>query len=206
MKRMFAVPVFSVVGIFIGSMLTSAAVVRESAHGRTYSDVRAIPHRPVGLVLGCSMRLSNGAFNPFFVNRVSAAADLYRAGKVDRLLVSGETHANGYNEAADLKAALIGSGIPAQRIDADFAGFRTLDSVVHARKVFGLNQVTIVSQRSHNRRAIFLAVHSGLDAIGYDASMAGVQDGFWYAFREHFAGLKAVLDIFVLHTQPRAQS
>jgi SanA protein len=113
------------------------ALVRNAAAGRLYSSTAAIPRRELGLVLGCSRHLGDGSPNPFFDTRVQAAAELFHAGKIDYLLVSGDNHTTGYNEANDMRNALLKSGIPAARIYCDFAGFRTLDSIVRAREVFG---------------------------------------------------------------------
>jgi SanA protein len=117
--------------------------------------------------------------------------------------VSGESLPNGYNEAADMKADLVQAGVPAERIFSDPAGFRTLDSVVRAREVFGQTEITIISQESHNRRAIFIARHRGIDAIGFNAAETGIHDILWDRCREKIAGVSAVLDIFLRKTRPR---
>jgi len=203
MKRIAIILLVALVGISIMSILVAAILVRESARGRTYSDARAIPHRHIGLLLGCARLLPNGTVNPFYQNRIDAAVELYRAGKIDYLLASGESAPNGYNEAADMKASLLQAGIPAERIYSDSAGFRTLDSVVRAREVFGLTEVTIISQEFHNRRAIFIARHRGIDAIGFNAAEVGTDEGLFARCREQFADVSAVLDIFLFRTQPR---
>jgi SanA protein len=206
MKRFLTVSLFAATGLILGAMILSAALIRASGRGRTYDDAQSIPHRHAGLVLGCTKLLSNGKPNPFFLNRISAAVRLYQAGKVDYLLVSGENHADGYNEAADMQAALVRSGVPPQRIVCDHDGLRTVDSVIRAKSVFGETQYTVISQRFHNLRAIFIAGHRGIDAIGYNAQEDGSYVAWRVAFRERFADIRAMLDIFVLHTEPRVQS
>jgi SanA protein len=147
--------------------------------------------------------LANGATNPFFRNRVAAAAELYHAGKVDYLLVSGDNHVTTYDEAEDLKNSLIALGVPRERIYCDYAGFRTLDSVVRAREVFGQTQITVVSQAFHNRRAIFIAGHRGLDAVGFNAPGVGVYASFATRCREELAKAASIVDIYVLQRQPK---
>jgi SanA protein len=176
---------------------------QQNSQGRTYSDIRDIPHRHVGLVLGCSKQLPDGRPNLFFRNRVIAAAELYRAGKVDYLLVSGDNHVRAYDEATDMKYALIQSGVPPERIYCDFAGFRTLDSVVRAKEVFGQTEVTIISQEFHNQRAIFIASHRGLDAIGFNAPEVDVYNSFKTRCREKLARVATLVDVLALHRQPR---
>jgi SanA protein len=183
-----AATVISVAGVLAANMM----IVR-AARDKTYSAVETVAHRRVGLVLGCQKRLSDGSLNRFFQTRIAAAVNLYRHGKVDYLIVSGD--------ATSLKNALIDQGVPAERIYLDYAGFRTLDSVVRAKEVFGLTEVTIISQEFQTQRAIFIANHWKLDAIGFNAPEVF---SLITPFREHFARLRAVLDIYLFRTQPRS--
>lgn len=178
----------------------------ESAKGRTYSDINAIPHRPVGLVLGCSKYLANGQLNAYYANRIAAAVALYRSGKVDDLLVSGQTAAHGYNEPADMRASLIEAGVPAAKIHCDYQGARTLDSMIRAKAVFGQTKLIVVSQEFHNRRAIFIAEHRGIDALGFNAPDVAKDFGFLTRCREELADVRAVLDVFVLGTIVRSEA
>ncbi len=184
------------------SALAALSLVRRAAAGSLYSSAAEIPHRRVGVVLGCSRRLGSGLPNPFFDSRIRAAADLFQAGKVDYLLVSGDNHTKGYDEATDMRDGLLHAGVPADRIYSDCAGFRTLDSIVRARDVFGLHQITVISQEFHNERAIFLAGHNGVDAIGYNAQDVDLGDVSGAHRREKLAKVKAVLDIYLLRTKP----
>ena len=200
-KILLTLGVLAVCGVagFYGAL----AMVRRAASGRLYSSIAAIPHRKVGLLLGCKKSLGDGTPNLFFESRVRAAKDLFMAGKVDYLLVSGDNHTKGYDEITDMREALLKAGIPADRLYGDCAGFRTLDSMARARQVFGLNEVTVISQEFHNQRAIFLASREGLDAIGYNAQDEDLGDYSGTHRRERFAKVKAVLDIYVLRTRPR---
>jgi len=184
-------------------LLASSLVIRASARGRTYNDVADIPHRKAGLLLGCPEHFSDRRPNPFFGYRIQAAAALFRAGKVDYLIVSGDNRRKEYDEPTDMKNALLLAGVPESRICCDYAGFRTLDSVVRAKEVFGQTEITIISQQFHNQRAIFIASHRGLDAIAFNAKDVGGFAGFRVNLREHMAQVRAVLDILIFGTRPK---
>ena len=185
------------------AMAVCNAVVVRAGEGRLYTEVAATPRREVGLLLGTSDKRKNGASNPFFTHRIDAAAALYHAGKVSRLLVSGDNRRKDYDEPAMMKAALLQKGVPESAITVDCAGFRTLDSVVRARDVFCLTQCTVISQRFHDQRALLIARHEGIDAIGFCAADVGFGRGLKTQIRETFARVKAVLDLYVLRTQPK---
>jgi SanA protein len=180
----------------------SLAVIR-ATRGRTYSDPSAIPARRVGLVLGCSRVLPDGRRNAFFDNRMAAASELFRAHKVDFLVVSGDNHTAGYDEPKDMKEALVGMGLPEKRIFCDYAGFRTLDSIVRVREIFGQTKITIISQEFHNQRAIYIAQHRGVDAIGFNAPEVDAYNSFETKCRELVARANMLIDLFVLHRQPK---
>jgi SanA protein len=162
-----------------------------------------LPSTKVALVLGCSRRLADGRQNLFFERRMTAAVALFRAGHVQYLLVSGDNSRPDYDEPSDMRAALVAAGVPAPQIVLDYAGFRTLDSVVRAKQVFGLNELIIVSQRFHNERAVYLARAHGIRAYGYDAPDVGGAEGVRVKLREVVSRLAAVLDVEVLRSSPR---
>ena len=114
------------------------------------------PVRRAAVVMGCVPKLAGGWDNPYFTARIEAAAELWRAGKVEALIVSGDNHVEWYDEPTEMKAALVAAGVPENRIVCDYAGFRTLDSVVRARTIFGLDSFLVVSQDFHVRRAMRL--------------------------------------------------
>ena len=178
-------------------------LVRGASRGRIFSDVSAIPHRKVGVVLGCSERLSGGGANLFFAYRVAAAALLVKAHKVDYLIVSGDNHVVGYDESTDMKSALVRAGVPAAKVYCDFAGFRTLDSIIRAKAVFGQTNITVISQEFHNQRASYIARHEGMDALGFNARAVGSYHSFRTTVREQFARVKTVLDVSLLGTRPK---
>jgi len=189
--------------VFCGAcLITAGIIISRTSRGRTYSDVSLIPHRRVGVVLGCPKRVYGGWSNPFFENRIDAAAELYHLGKVDFLIVSGDHHVPGYDEPTDMKNALLEKAVPTDRIYLDYAGFRTLDSVVRAKEIFDQDNITIISQNFQNQRAIFLAQHHGIDAIGFDAPDVARRYALKTLVREQFAKVKAVLDVYVFHKRP----
>lgn len=189
-------------GLFAVAMAGCNLVVVRAARGRLFDAASSLPDQRVGLVLGCTKKLRGGWSNPFFTTRIRAAAELFRAGKASALIVSGDNHHEGYDEPTDMKEALIEAGVPESKITCDYAGFRTLDSVVRAKKVFSQERITIVSQPFHNERAVYLARCNGIDAIALNAEDVKFEWALKIYIREAFARVKGVLDVNVLHTQP----
>ena len=183
-------------------VLVCNTIIEWSTSDKTYSDVNSIPKNKVGLVLGTSSRLVEGGVNPYYANRIEATITLFNAGKIDFVLVSGDNGSIYYNEPNTIKKDLIKGGIPEEKIFLDYAGFRTLDSVVRAKEIFGLSEATIISQEFHNERAIYLAGHKGLDAIGFNAKDISGGEALKVHFREYFARVKVFVDL-ALNTQPR---
>ena len=170
------------------------------AKDKTFSAVENIPKNKVGLILGTSQYLKSGGLNPFFQYRIEAAVKLFNHQKIDFILVSGDNKHHSYNEPEAFKKVLIEKGIPKEKIVLDYAGFRTLDSVVRAQKVFGQNSFTIISQHFHNQRAIYISRKNDIDAIGFNAKdPIGKTHVYW---REYFAKTKAYFDI-LFETQPK---
>lgn len=148
------------------------------------------------MLLGTSPVLADGRSNLYFTHRIRAAAELYRAGKVRYIIVSGDNRKHGYNEPEAMKAALIAQGVPAERIIPDYAGIRTLDSVLRARSIFGQPSYIIVSQKFHNERAVYLARAHGIRAVGYNAVDVHLYaGGFKTRVREYGARMKMYLDL-----------
>lgn len=179
----------------VSAALCSLAV-SSSAKGRTFDDIALLPQRPTALILGTSPRVA-GRPNAYFTNRINAAAELYRAGKVKRFIISGDNRKANYNEPEAMRSALMQRGVPKGIIHLDYAGFRTLDSVVRAYEIFGQDSITIVSQKFHNERAIFIAGLKGIDAIGYNAEDVALAFGLKTRIREIFARIKVFIDLAV---------
>jgi len=188
--------------IVMGVLLCNIAV-SEGAASRLYSDMQKLPENKVGLVLGTSKYLRDGSENLFFKYRLQAAADLYIAGKIDHVIVSGDNRMENYNEPREMKRELVKMGVPPEKVHFDFAGFRTLDSVIRCKEVFGQEQFTVITQRFHNERAIFIARKKGIEAIGFNARDVNPQMAFRTKMREIFARVKVIFDLFVLNTQPK---
>ncbi len=197
---------FFLLGPFVFIILAIAAsnqYVANSTKLYLFNNVQKTPKNNVGLVLGTSSGLKNGQPNLYFTYRINAAATLFKAGKVKHLIVSGDNHIKNYNEPEEMRLALISKGVPDSCITMDFAGFRTLDSVVRCQKVFGQTKFTIISQQFHNQRAVFLARQKGLEAIGFNAQDVPKSLGLRTSIREPLARCKAVIDIFILNKQPK---
>lgn len=183
-------------------MLIANSVVESESEGKTYSSIESIPKHRVGLLLGTAKYLRKGGVNPYFQYRIQAAVQLFESGKIDFLLVSGDNSHKSYNEPMVFKKELMKNGIPESCIFLDFAGFSTLDSVVRAKEVFGQDSFIVISQEFHNERALYLAGHHGIQAIGFNATDLAASLGLKVQIREYFARSKAVIDI-LLDRQPK---
>lgn len=177
-------------------------MIINTAKGKTYADVSIIPKNRVGLVLGTSNRITDGSSNPYYTYRIDATIALYEAGKIEFVLVSGDNGSIYYNEPNTIKKDLVKGGIPEHLIFLDYAGFRTLDSMVRAKYIFGLDNVTVISQEFHNERAIYIAKRKGLNAIGFNAKDLSTSQGFKVRLREYLARVKVFIDV-LLNTQPK---
>lgn len=175
-----------------------------STSDQIYSDPEKIPLKKVALLLGTSKKNIHGNPNIFFVNRIKAAALLFRKGKIKHIIVSGDNRTEYYNEPKDMKKALIMEGVPDSCITLDFAGLRTFDSVIRCYEIFGQNSFIIISQKFHNERAVFIANHhNGINAIAFNANDISFFEEPKTFIREIFARTKCIFDIFILNTKPR---
>lgn len=153
----------------VGLPLLCDRHVAASAEGRCFTEVEAVEERPVALLLGAAKHY-NGYLNQFYTERIAAAAELFKAGKVRAILASGDNSRADYDEPSDMKADLIAAGVPAEFITLDYAGFRTRDSVIRAKEIFGQDDLIIVSQRFHAERALYIAQRQGIDAAAFIAA------------------------------------
>ena len=188
--------------ILTGTILIFAVIVcanyavRHTAKAFIYQNIDSIPQNKAGLLLGTSKLLRSGLPNQYFQNRIQATVDLYKAGKIEVVVISGDNSRKGYNEPEDMKSELMLRGIPEDKIYLDYAGFRTLDSVVCMEKIFGQKSFTIISQKFHNQRAIYIAHAKGLQVVGYNAEDVNAYSGFKTQLREKFARVKLFLDLW----------
>ncbi|WP_405326553.1 vancomycin high temperature exclusion protein [Ruminobacter sp.] len=197
--------VFYVFAIFVLLMLVLTCIMmsdisRMSAY--TYNSIEKIPHNRTGLLLGTSKFVSRNKINQYYLNRINAAVELYLSGKIDYIVVSGDNALKSYNEPRTMRKDLIKMGVPPDHIYLDYAGFRTLDSVVRIKHIFKQDSVTIISQDFHNERAIYIARHNGINAIAFNAHVPR-QDFFVSNVREFFARLKCILDVYLFNSKPK---
>lgn len=192
---------FAVV-ILLASSYCSSTISRFSAP-YVFDDVNKIPQNKTGLLLGTTKRAPYGGKNPYFYYRVHAAAKLYKAGKIKVIIVSGDNSEKSYNEPRDLRDALVEEGIPNDKIYLDYAGFRTLDSVMRCEKIFGQRKFTIISQKFHNERAVFIARRLGLEAVAYNAQdLRGGAVSLKIKLREMLARVLTFVDLWA-NKQPK---
>ena len=194
----------------IGIMLLLAIIISacniwivKSTEDKVYSDLTLLPDHRIALVLGTSHRSAGGGPNPFFQNRMEMAARLYAMGKIDHFILSGDNSTRYYNEPAEMKKSLIRKGVPASAITLDYAGLRTLDSVVRSKKIFGQDKITIITQPFHSYRALFISRYYDMDAVAMVADDPELDQTFKVRLREYFARTKAVLDLYIFKTDPR---
>ena len=184
------------------AVIFSNLIVNQNAKEKVFTSTNAIAKNKVGLLLGTSKILMNGQQNLYFVYRVNAAVKLFKSGKIEYIIISGDNRTKNNNEPQDFKDELLKKGIPANKIFLDYAGFRTLDSVVRLKEIFGQTSVTLISQEFHNERAIYLAEYFGIKAIGFNAKDVTNRLGFKTQVREYFARVKVFVDI-VFNVQPK---
>ena len=192
------------VAVMVLAWGASAIAVYAVSSGRVFdsASIGAVPRQRAAVVMGCVRTLPNGLNNLYFLRRIDEAAELYKAGKVDCLIVSGDNHVRTYDEATDMKNSLVAAGVPEAQIVCDYAGFRTLDTVVRAKKVFGLDSFVVISQPDHVRRAVFTARGFGCDAYGYAAQDVNGRYSIKTTIREQLAKIAAVLDV-ILRRSPK---
>lgn len=192
--RIFLWLVLLTVAGVIATMYICYKTVQHSAEGKLYSDVRTVPYNKVGLLLGTNKYLAGGGVNQYYRYRIKAAAQLLKAGKVKYIIASGNNESPNYNEPKQMKEDLMKEGVPASRIFLDNAGFRTFDSMVRLRAIFGQDSVTVISQKFHNERALYIASREGIYAIGFNARDVSREEGNPVQTREKLARVKVFLD------------
>lgn len=176
-------------------LLLSNVLISGYAKDKTFDDVAAIPKNKVGVVLGTSKYIKGGTINFYYQYRIDAVAKLFHSGKIDFVLISGDNRHRSYNEPQTFKNDLIKKGVPENKIYLDYAGFRTLDSMVRAKEVFGQESITVISQQFHNERAVYIAEKRGLKAIGFNAKDVNLRSGSKVKIREYFARVKVFSDL-----------
>lgn len=202
MRKLKIIVVGSLLLLFLFITITNAWVVL-ATRKEIYDSVDKVPYRAVALVLGTSRKLTDGSSNPFFANRIETAYQLYKNGKVAHIIVSGDNRTKYYNEPVEMRKALIAKGVPSFAITYDFAGLRTLDSIVRCKDIFGQDSITIITQPFHSYRALFISRYYNMDAIVMVADEPEALQSAKVVARELLARPLAVLDLYVFKTTPR---
>lgn len=170
-----------------------------------YDNINNVPVTETALLLGAAKITPNGVTNLYFAGRIEAATKLFYAGKIKHILISGDNNTKDYDEPSDMKNALLEQGVPENAITLDYAGFRTLDSVVRAKNVFGKEKFLIITQSGHAERAVYIAKKHGIEATAFYA--AEPKQLKWLIARnrkrEKFARIAAWLDVNILHRKPK---
>lgn len=168
-----------------------------------HDDMNSLPDNKCGLLLGTSKYKVGGGINPYFSERLDAAAMLYHSGKIKNIIASGDNSELSYNEPRVMMSGLKERGVDAENIYLDYAGFRTLDSIVRAREIFGQESITVISQKFHNERAVYIGRIYGIDVTGFNAHDNEELTGIVVRLREVFARLKAFIDVKIIMEQPK---
>ena len=189
-----------IIVLCIALMLICNHIVVNNAEGKCFSDIDSIKYNKVGLLLGTTPQARiTKVKNYFFIYRLDAAEQLYRARKIEKILISGDEHSlDGINEPECMRDSLVARGIPAEDIYLDGKGYRTINSVINANKEFGLKSFTIISQEFHNERALYQAEHLGLDLENlqaFNAKMPTSRRAYLTSIREYFARVKMFIDL-----------
>lgn len=191
-----------VVGLVTIVIMVCYWVVSANAEGRVYDSVSKVPHNKYGMLLATSPVTRSGTHNFTFDNRINATDSLFKAGKIDYVIASGGNYVGveeyGCDEPGAIRDSLIARGWPEDRIILDYEGTRTLNSIVKARSVYDIDSVTLISQKFHNERAIYLADLYGLHAVGYNAPQSPIlKSRIKTVGREFFARPNMFFEIFM---------
>lgn len=187
----------SLLVISIWSIIVSDILTVYTTQDYIYNSIENLPKNKVGLVLWTSKYIADGRRNLFYIYRIEAIQELYKTGKIEYILVSGDNSTQQYNETDSMRDDLIDLWIPEDKIYGDYAGFRTLDSVVRAKEIFRQSEYTIITQKFHLERAIFLAESEWIDAVWYPAKDVPIKLAPRVWIRERLARVKMMLDIII---------
>jgi len=201
LKTIFKLSILFMAVSFSLVLISDHVVSKEAVH--CYAEINDVTPAKVGLVLGTSKYVKSGNINQYYQFRINATLELFKERKIEYILVSGDNSTTAYDEPNMFKNDLIKLGVPAERIVLDYAGFRTLDSVVRAKEVFQEENFIIISQPFHNERALYIAKHKGISASAFNAKDVGRNYGFKTQIREKFARVKTLLDLYLLDTKPK---
>lgn len=203
MKKKISLILSALVLLIVTTIFLSDYIIDSFSQNYCFQQIEGLPVNEVGVVLGTAKYAPGGKINLYYQYRIDATVRLFESGKIKYILVSGDNAQKEYNEPITFKKDLIARGIPRSHIYLDYAGFRTLDSIIRASKIFGQQKFTIISQRFHNERAVYIGRQAGLETIAYDAQDVGVQYGLKTNLREKLARVKTLLDVHILNKAPK---
>lgn len=201
MLKKIIITLFTLILLFFGSIFGIDYYISYKTKDFIYTSINDIPQSNTALILGTSRYLKGGFRNPFYEYRIQGGAELFKSGKINKIIVSGDNSMLSYNEPRMMTQDLIKNGVPASAIESDYAGFRTLDSIVRAKNVFNENNFVIITQKFHCERALFLAQARNINAVCY--AVKDPQDMFKVRTREYLARVAAFIDIYILHKEPK---
>lgn len=182
--------------VILGFPWYANRLVSNAGIDKTYNNIEEVPNTRVGLLLGTSRFVKSGRKNLYFEYRIKAATSLLKSGKIQYLIISGDNGNKNYDEPTEMKNELIQNGIDSTKLFLDYAGFRTFDSIVRAKEVFGQDTLLVISQKFHNERAIYIANRLDMHAIGFNAQDVQKAYGFKTTIREEFARVKVIVDFW----------
>ena len=200
-KRVLIALFATILLAFIAVVYCNKTMINASK-GKLYDDVSKVPYNSVALLLGTSKYLSRHTLNPYYTYRIQAAVSLIQAHKVKYIIISGDNSTVSYNEPYRMRTDLMRAGIDSSIIYMDFAGFRTFDSMIRLKEIFGQDSVTVISQQFHNERALYIADREGIYAIGFNAKDVPSAVGVRVQMREKLARVKVFLD-YLFSKKPR---
>ncbi|WP_096761669.1 MULTISPECIES: vancomycin high temperature exclusion protein [unclassified Micromonospora] len=183
------------VALLTGGTVASVTWIRDGAQGHVFAEAD-VPEAPVALVLGTKVH-PDGTPSPFLTARLEIARRLFVAGKVRAVLVSGDNMNADYDEPTAMRRWLLDNGVPAEKIVLDHAGFDTYDSCARAKRIFGVERATVVTQSFHLPRAVAVCRRLGVDASGVGDETARAYARTWQisSTREYGACVKAAVDL-----------
>lgn len=203
LKRLLQFNLRLLVGMVLLMALLSFTIQRRYA-ARAYDRLANLPHEPprVAIVFGAGL-WRDGSPTPILYDRVASAVDLYQAGRVNRLLMSGARD-GGHNEPLAMMRTAQALGVPSAALVPDYAGLRTYDSCYRAKEIFGVTRAIVVTQKFHLDRALYLCDQLGIDTLGFaaDRRQFNWRDETWWSLREYPSTLLALLDVNLFHPEP----
>jgi vancomycin permeability regulator SanA len=202
-KRLRRILILLLVAMIV--LIGPAVLVRATTAGESSDRARDVPHRQVALVLGAGLK-RDGTPTMMLQDRIQAAAELWKLGRVDGLLMSGDNGSVGHDEVGAMRDAALALGVPAGAITLDHAGFDTYDSCFRAHEIFAVRGAVVVTQAFHMPRALYLCRSMGIDAVGLAADRYGSYPRSQLVAldaREVLASVKAVWQADVTKPDPR---